>query len=85
MTGLRVILLSITLLLTPLVNASTPITKALISKEQAVSLVQQQYQGKIMKLRSEKRYYRIRLLQHDGRVITILVDNQTGKMHKDRN
>lgn len=78
-------LLSITLLLTPLVGATTPVNKVLVSKEQAVALVQQQYQGKIMKLRTDKRYYRIRVLQRDGRVITVLVDNQTGQVHKDGN
>lgn len=85
MMGIRVMLLSLTLLLTPLVEASTPANKVLISKEQAVSLVQRQYQGKIMKLRADKRYYRIRVLQQDGRVITVLVDNQTGQMQKDGN
>lgn len=83
MIALRVILLSITLLLIPLVQADMPTNKVLISKEQAVTLVQQHYQGKIMKLRAEKRYYRVRVLQRDGRVITVLVDNQTGQVHKD--
>jgi uncharacterized membrane protein YkoI len=85
MIGIRVMLLSLTLLFTPLVDAATPVNKTLITKEQAVSLVQRQYQGKIMKLRADKRYYRIRVLQHDGRVITVLVDNQTGQVHKDGN
>ncbi|WNO60710.1 PepSY domain-containing protein [Rheinheimera sp. MMS21-TC3] len=84
MIALRVILLLVALLLTPLVQAAKPTNKVLISKEQAVTLVQQHYQGKIMKLRADKRYYQVRVLQNDGHVITVLVDNQTGKVHKDR-
>ncbi|MDX1676982.1 PepSY domain-containing protein [Arsukibacterium sp.] len=54
-----------------------------ISKEQAATLAQQRYPGKILKVQTESRHYRIRLMQADGRVITVRVDNRTGRVERD--
>lgn len=54
-----------------------------VTKEQAASLAQQRYPGKILKVQTESHHYRVRLLQADGRVITVLVDNRTGRVERD--
>ena len=54
-----------------------------VTKEQAASLAQQRYPGKILKVQTESRHYRVRLIQADGRVITVLVDNRTGRVERD--
>ncbi|MBV2127677.1 PepSY domain-containing protein [Arsukibacterium indicum] len=54
-----------------------------ITKEQAATLAQQRYPGKILKVQAESRHYRIRLIQADGRVITVKVDNRTGRVERD--
>jgi len=54
-----------------------------VSKEQAASLAQQRYPGKILKVQAESQHYRVRIIQADGRVITVLVDNRTGRVKRD--
>ena len=56
-----------------------------VTKEQATTLAQQRYPGKILKVQAGDRHYRVRLLQADGRVITVLVDNRTGRVQRDDN
>ena len=80
-----ILLLSISLLLAPMSQAAPAAEKPAVSKEQAINLTQQRYPGKIMKVKSEKRYYRVRVLQENGRVITVLVDNSSGQVQKDGN
>ncbi|SNY51528.1 Peptidase propeptide and YPEB domain-containing protein [Arsukibacterium tuosuense] len=54
-----------------------------VTKEQAATLAQQRFPGKILKVQTENRHYRVRLIQADGRVITVLVDNRTGRVERD--
>ncbi|KKO46861.1 hypothetical protein WG68_02650 [Arsukibacterium ikkense] len=54
-----------------------------VTKEQATQLAQQRYPGKVLKVQTETRHYRVRLIQADGRVITVLVDNRTGRVERD--
>lgn len=54
-----------------------------VTKEQAATLAQQRFPGKILKVQTESRHYRVRLIQADGRVITVLVDNRTGRVERD--
>ncbi|MDX3772906.1 PepSY domain-containing protein [Chromatiaceae bacterium AAb-1] len=61
------------------------ITDKTVTKEQATQLAQQRYPGRIVKVQTESRYYRVRLLQSDGRVITVLVDIRTGQVQRDDN
>lgn len=81
----RLILFVFVLLLSPVLQAAGSTEKLQVSREQAASLAQQQYPGKIVKVRVEKKNYRIRVLQDNGRVITVLVDGQTGRVKKDGN
>ncbi len=54
-----------------------------VTKEQAANLAQQRFPGKVLKVQTENRHYRVRLIQADGRVITVLVDNRTGRVERD--
>lgn len=54
-----------------------------VTKEQATMLAQQRYPGKILKVQTESRHYRVRIIQADGRVITVRVDNRTGRVERD--
>lgn len=61
------------------------ITEKQITKEKATQLAQQRFPGKIVRVQAEKRHYKVRLLQPDGRVVTVLVDSRTGQVHRDDN
>ena len=56
--------------------------QAQISKQQAVKLVKSNYPGKIVKIQNGRQYYKIRVLQKSGRVITLKVDKTTGKIKR---
>jgi len=81
----RVLILTITLLFSTSSQANVKADKLQVNREQAAALAQQRYPGKIVKVQTEKQYYRIRVLQADGRVITVLVDGQTGRVKRDGN
>ncbi|MDP5134672.1 PepSY domain-containing protein [Rheinheimera baltica] len=79
------ILLTLTLILTTVPQISVAAEKAQVNREQAVALAQQYFPGKVVKVRAEQKSYRIRVLQADGRVVTVLVDGQSGRVKKDGN
>ena len=79
------ILLTLTLILTTVPQISVAAEKAQVNREQAVALAQQHFPGKVVKVRAEQKSYRIRVLQADGRVVTVLVDGQSGRVKKDGN
>jgi uncharacterized membrane protein YkoI len=79
----RVLMLTMALLFSTIPFAKEPQEKPQVSKEQAAALAQQRFPGKIVKVHTEKHYYRIRVLQADGRVITVLVDGQSGRVKRD--
>tara|TARA_R110002126_G_scaffold10245_9_gene46469 strand:+ start:5468 stop:5725 length:258 start_codon:yes stop_codon:yes gene_type:complete len=54
-----------------------------VTKEQATMLAQQRYPGKVLKVQTESQHYRVRLLQSDGRVVTVLVNIRTGQVKRD--
>ncbi|KKO49281.1 hypothetical protein VT06_07120 [Arsukibacterium sp. MJ3] len=54
-----------------------------VSKEQATELAQQRFPGKILKVQAESSQYRVRLMQENGRVVTVLVNNRTGQVKRD--
>jgi uncharacterized membrane protein YkoI len=85
MLSTRVLMLTIALLFSTLSQANGKADKLQVSREQAAALAQQHYPGKIVKVQAEKQYYRIRVLQADGRVITVLVDGQSGRVKRDGN
>jgi uncharacterized membrane protein YkoI len=83
MLSTRVFLLTIALLFSSMSYAEVPLNKPQISREQAAALAQKRYPGKILKVQAEKQHYRIRVVQADGRVITVLVDGQSGRVKRD--
>ena len=85
MFSTRVLLLTAALLFAALSQASTQPEKKPLSREQAAALAQQYYPGKIVKVQNEQQRYRIRVLQADGRVVTVLVDGQSGRVQRDGN
>ena len=85
MPGTRVLLLTTALLFSVLSDAKVISDKPQISREQAAALAQQRYPGKIVKVQSDRHNYRIRVVQPDGRVITVLVDGQSGRVKRDGN
>lgn len=56
------------------------------SRDQAVQLVKQQYQGKVLKAQSGQvnghSGYNIKLISNDGLVFYVLVDAQTGRVSR---
>lgn len=85
MPATRVLLLATALLFSAVSDAKDITDKAQISREQAAALAQQRYPGKIVKVQTEQQRYRIRVLQADGRVVTVLVDGQSGRVQRDGN
>ena len=89
LTTKRLMLLSVLLCQLLVVSGSatamTSPKRLEVSKEQAATLAQQRYPGKIVKVQAEQQHYRIRLLQSDGRVITVLVDGRSGRVQKEGN
>lgn len=54
-----------------------------ISKEAATQLAQQRYPGRVLKVHSEQRQYRVRVMQNDGRVVNVVVDGQNGRVTRE--
>lgn len=79
----KVLLLIITLLFSTLPDAKEATENFKVSREQAAAIAQQRFPGKIVKVQTDKQHYRIRVLQADGRVITVLIDGQTGRVKRD--
>lgn len=79
----KTILLLLCILYTATCHAATGPKPREITKEQATQLAQQRYPGRIVKVHTENNQYRIRLLQADGRVITVVVDERSGQIRKD--
>jgi len=83
MHSTRIILLIIGLLASISLQAKGTQDALQITRERAAALAQERYPGKIVRVQTEKQQYRIRVLQADGRVITVLVDGQSGRVKKD--
>lgn len=71
---LQSIILSLSLLLT------TPVYAADISKQQAVSIAQQVYPGRVLAVKRNGAVYRVKTLSDSGEVRIIVVDANTGKV-----
>ncbi|MBU1312017.1 PepSY domain-containing protein [Rheinheimera muenzenbergensis] len=83
MPAFRILVLSTLLLACSIAQARNDDAAKIVSREQAAALAQQHYPGKIVKVQVQQQYYRIRVLQADGRVVTVLVDGQTGRIKRD--
>lgn len=51
-----------------------------ISSSQAASIVKSKYGGKVLKVQSTSSGYRVKVLKSDGRISSVLVDGQTGRV-----
>lgn len=51
-----------------------------ISKQQAVSIAQQVYPGRVLAVKREGAVYRVKTLSDDGEVRVILIDASNGKV-----
>lgn len=83
MLNIRVFALAIVLLFASSLHAKGQADKPAVSREQAAALAQERFPGKIVKVQTENKQYRIRVLQADGRVVTVLVDGQSGRVKRD--
>ncbi|MFD2166205.1 PepSY domain-containing protein [Thalassotalea euphylliae] len=57
-----------------------PSSKNTISARQAASIVQSAYGGKVLKVQSSGKGYRVKLLKQDGRIISVFVDGKSGRI-----
>ncbi|HEY0924585.1 MULTISPECIES: PepSY domain-containing protein [Rheinheimera] len=81
----KVLLIITALLFSAATAAMTSPKRPAVTKEQAATLAQQRYPGKIVKVQTEQQNYRIRVLQSDGRVVTVLVDGRSGQVQREGN
>ncbi len=74
----------LTLLCLSALNSSNVlgIDKPAISKSQAVQKAQQAVPGKVLKVEQSKHSYRIKMLQHNGRVKSVNIDKKSGSVSK---
>ncbi|WP_242620313.1 PepSY domain-containing protein [Shewanella maritima] len=59
-------------------------TLAIKSSQQAIARVQQQYQGKVLRVQSNRsgNSYQVKMLSSDGRVFYVTVDARTGAVRR---
>ncbi|GIU27292.1 peptidase M4 [Shewanella hafniensis] len=55
---------------------------AVNSPDQAVAMVQRQYQGKVLSVQSSGSGYRVKLLNNDGQVFSVSVDAASGRVSR---
>lgn len=51
-----------------------------VSKNKAVSTATAKYPGKVVKISGGSKFYRVRVLQKNGRVVTVKIDKKTGRI-----
>lgn len=79
---------------TPLLAASEPKAdpkqqqqqhpvKREISKEKATRLAQERYPGRVLKVQSDSRQFKVRVMQSDGRVVNVVVDGRNGRVQRE--
>lgn len=61
---------------------SEPRRLAVNSPDQAVAMVQRQYQGKVLSVQSSGSGYRVKLLSSDGQVFSVSVDAASGRVSR---
>ena len=55
-----------------------------ISRNSAVKTATSEYPGKVVKITGSNKFYQVRVLQKNGRVVTVKVDKKTGKILNSR-
>ncbi|MEE2000452.1 PepSY domain-containing protein [Alkalimonas sp. MEB108] len=76
-------ILLLVVLLGVLPAAASASNSPTVSKEQATELALQRFPGRVLNVKNEQQNYRIRVLQRDGRVVTVIVDGRTGRVTRD--
>ncbi|SEA57339.1 PepSY domain-containing protein [Alkalimonas amylolytica] len=76
-----ILLLVVLLSLLPI--AASASSSPSVNKEQAAELALQRFPGRVLNVKTEQQNYRIRVLQRDGRVVTVIVDGRTGRVTRD--
>ena len=63
-------------------NTSTTTTNAepKVNQQQAIAKAKQSVQGKVLKVDRNKEHYRVKMLNQKGRVISVNVNQQSGKV-----
>jgi uncharacterized membrane protein YkoI len=79
---LFILFLSLTLL--PSTAAYAQSKQKPIDKSQAAERAQQKVQGRVLKVDQSKSKYRVKVLQKSGRVVSVDVDKNSGKVSKER-
>lgn len=77
---LRPLILALILVFTAPVYASPEVGNTVINKQQAVSIAQQVFPGRVLAVKRKDSVYRVKTLSDDGEVRIILVDATTGKV-----
>jgi uncharacterized membrane protein YkoI len=76
----------LTVLLSCLLTATTVEARSNkgVSKNKAVSTAVSKFPGKVVKVSGHSKFYQIRVLQKNGRVVTVKVDKLTGQILNSR-
>ncbi len=56
--------------------------QAAISKSQAVAIAQKKHPGKVVKVKKSGKFYKVRIVKKNGHVVTLSIDQETGKLKK---
>lgn len=59
---------------------AAPQDKEQLDEAQAAKRVKQQVNGRVLKVEPQKDNYRVKVLQKNGRVVTVNVDKKSGKV-----
>jgi uncharacterized membrane protein YkoI len=66
----------------PVADASGRGGSRQVTKNEAVKAARAKFPGKVVKISNAKKYFNVRVLQKNGRVITVKVDKKTGKVSR---
>jgi len=83
-TFVKTLLLSILLCLFTATAVDARSNKG-VSRNKAASMATAKYPGKVVKISGSKQFYQIRVLQKNGRVVTVKIDKKTGRILNSRN
>lgn len=79
-TFLFSLLQTITLVILLVFNAPLQAASETIDKQQAVSIAQQTYPGRVLSVKLKDDIYQVKTLSEDGEVRIILIDAKNGKV-----
>lgn len=77
---MKTVLLSIFIALTLLINAPVYAASEGISKQEAVSIAQQTYPGRVLAVNRKGNVFRVKTLNDNGEIRIIQIDIKSGKV-----